>query len=295
MLNKIKSLLFRLNIKGYGLHNPGRAFSGNVTAVKSSLGFWYVGNIFDNSDISYGILRNGVVEEHETNLVINILDRIYKKKSELTFFDIGANTGYYGILSGHRFRGLNSRVFSFEPIKEFADCLSESIAINSLNETISCLNIGVSDFDGEAEINMSGSGTSLHDDFNGGQVLNKRAVSLRKLDSLYKEAAIERPDFIKIDVEGHEFNVLQGGEELIKSSRPVIFLEIIKKYKARNYVNKNYENTIEKLKVLGYRIFVLDDDKLHELSDNNERDGVYMYLCLLPEEHGYLIDGLGVL
>ena len=37
------------------------------TAVKSDIGFWYCGNVIDEKDISYGILRNGSVESFETS------------------------------------------------------------------------------------------------------------------------------------------------------------------------------------------------------------------------------------
>ena len=43
------------------------------------------------------------------------------------------------------------------------------------------------------------------------------------LDSL----KLERLDFMKVDVEGYELNVLKGGEETIKRYRPVIWCEAL--------------------------------------------------------------------
>ena len=50
------------------------------TAIKSSLGFWYVGDVLNTADISYGILNNGVVEKNETGLVVKILNKLIKER-----------------------------------------------------------------------------------------------------------------------------------------------------------------------------------------------------------------------
>jgi FkbM family methyltransferase len=64
-------------------------------------------------------------------------------------------------------------------------------------------------------------------------------VELRRLDDVIGER--ERIDFIKIDVEGAELEVLEGAQETIRRCRPVILFEHAKVH------NQNYETTPEAL------------------------------------------------
>lgn len=94
-------------------------------AVKSMDGFWYCGNVYDMADIAYGISINGLAEKEETFLVQKILKQLPK---DYVFLDIGANTGYYGIMSAFLYP--ESKTFSFEPIKNHYDSIRESAYLN---------------------------------------------------------------------------------------------------------------------------------------------------------------------
>ena len=54
----------------------------------------------------------------------------------------------------------------------------------------------------------------------------KTAVNIDRLDNSVIKFSIPRPSFIKIDVEGYEFNVLMGGKETILKYRPALFIEL---------------------------------------------------------------------
>jgi len=257
------------------------------TAVKSSLGFWYVGDVLDMTDISYGILNNGVVEKKETDLVIKILNKLIKNKN-ICFYDIGANTGYYGVMAGYLGKG-KIKCYSFEPIKEYCDCLQESINLNHLENIVKVFNIALANKNGEEDLYLSGSGSSLNKDFSRKINLPKRTVEIRKLDDIIQEKNLEKPDFIKIDVEGYEYNVLLGGERAIRESLPILFIEII--YSLENgFINKNYKETLDFISNLGYKIFYLDNNKLVEVKDILKSKGVKMYLCLHSTKHNLFIE-----
>ena len=87
-------------------------------AVKSKAGFWYAGNLYDTGDIAYGIAANGQVEQDETILVQRILKQL---PSDYNLLDIGANTGYYVIMSAYMYP--SSKTYSFEPIKHHCDLI----------------------------------------------------------------------------------------------------------------------------------------------------------------------------
>jgi len=76
------------------------------------------------------------------------------------------------------------------------------------------------------------------------------AVNIRTLDSFgYTDVS-----FIKIDVEGYEYRVLQGAEETIKNFRPTILVE----------QNKGNLDSVELLKTWGYRCIGNDPVKFHD-------------------------------
>jgi len=256
------------------------------TAVKSSLGLWYAGDVLDATDISYGILNNGVVEKNETDLVIKILNKLIVNKN-IYFYDIGANTGYYGVMAGHVGKG-KIKCYSFEPIKEYCHCLKESINLNRLEGIVKVFNIALGNKNSKENLYLSGSGSSLNKDFISKKNLPKRTVEIRKLDDIIQEKNLEKPNFIKIDVEGFEYNVLLGGERTIKESFPILFVGII--YSLNNgFINKNYKQTLDLISNSGYKIFYLDNNKLMEVKDIIKSKGAKMYLCLHSVKHNLFI------
>ena len=256
------------------------------TAVKSAFGFWYVGDVLNTADISYGILNNGVVEKNETNLVIKILNKLIENKN-ICFYDTGANTGYYGILAGYLGKG-KINCYSFEPVKEFCDCLLESIYLNHLEDIVKVFNFALGDRNSKEDLYLAGSGSSLNKDFINKPNLSKRRIEIKKLDDIVQDKNLEKPDFIKIDVEGSEYNVLLGGEKTIRESLPILFIEIV--YSLNNgFVNKNYKKTLEFIRNLGYRTFCLNDNKLIEVKNDFKPEGVKMFLCLHSVKHNLFI------
>lgn len=258
-------------------YSPNENNSFGRTAVKTKFGFWYVGDVLDQKDIACGILNFGLVEPDETKLVIKIFDYLVKKEN-VTIFDIGANTGYYGLLAANFFKE-KGKVFSFEPVKEYADCIKESIKINALGNTMEVLNIALSNVNGEREIYVSGTCSSLEKDFNKGE-LSKEKVILKRLDDI---SMIPMPDFIKIDVEGHELMALEGSKETIKKSKPLIFMEVIERLASHNFVNKNYLTTMNLLLGLGYNVYILKNANLAEFNVHEKIEGVHMYLFIHKE------------
>ena len=255
--------------------------------MKSAFGFWYVGDVLNTADISYGILNNGLVEKNETNLVVKILKELIENKDNIYFYDIGANTGYYGILAGYLGKG-EIKCCSFEPVREFCNCIQESIRLNRLEDIMKVFNFALGDKNSKEDLYLAGSGSSLNKDFINKPNLSKRRIEIKKLDDIVQDKNLEKPDFIKIDVEGSEYNVLLGGEKTIRESLPILFIEIV--YSLNNgFVNKNYKKTLEFIRNLGYRTFCLNDNKLIEVKNDFKPEGVKMFLCLHSVKHNLFI------
>ena len=67
--------------------------------------------------------------------------------------------------------------------------------------------------------------------------------------------------FIKIDVEGHELEVLKGAKKTIKKFKPNMLIEIEERHS-----NKKEQTTIDYICSLGYKSFVYDQKKLVQTS-----------------------------
>jgi hypothetical protein len=82
-------------------------------------------------------------------------------------------------------------------------------------------------------------------------------VALRPLDNF----ELEDVGFIKIDVEGHELSVLQGGQSLIARDRPILFVEI-----ERRHNIGAFDATFQFLDLLEYRAFACSHFELMNIS-----------------------------
>lgn len=272
------------------INKNSKALNLKNTAIKSKFGFWYVGNIFDSADIAFGIANNGLVEKEETELVQKIIKQL-TLKNNITFYDIGANTGYYGILAAY-FDTQKVTTYSFEPILGFAKCIKESAQINKL-DNITVFNLALGNENLEKEIQLAGSGSSLNPKFNDNNKLPKQKISVKRLDDIIKENNITYPDFIKIDVEGYEYEVLEGSLDAIKKSLPILFVEIAYSLKKlhRKFINENYQKTFILLNTYGYEAYHLEGGALKKFVWKNYPDGVHMYL-FLHKNHNIILNNI---
>jgi FkbM family methyltransferase len=131
-------------------------------------------------------------------------DKIYNPyflgKKDLTILDLGANIG----LTTQYFSQFG-KVYSVEPAKETFECLKKLIETNGLNAVpIQC---AISTTNGETTFYHNNNNITANSLFKELQDGDTEIVKTRTLGELFKENAIEHIDFMKIDIEGEEFNV----------------------------------------------------------------------------------------
>ena len=73
--------------------------------------------------------------------------------------------------------------------------------------------------------------------------------------------------FIKIEVEGHETEVIKGAKKTIKLNKPILLVEIEKQY-----TKKNVSETLRYINSLGYNSFYFKDNKLNNTSNLGDLD-----------------------
>jgi FkbM family methyltransferase len=146
-----------------------------------------------------------------------------------TVWDIGANLGLFAFPAALKAR--EGKVFAFEPDADVAGRIARSLRLPSNRDlSISVEAFAVSDRDGTAEFEVSTYSTAMsrlkgeapwHDA--SVRAREVRQVAVRAIDSLAKE--LPSPSIIKIDVEGAEMKVLEGGRGTIARCRPVMLIE----------------------------------------------------------------------
>jgi FkbM family methyltransferase len=173
------------------------------------------------NEIFWEGIRNGW-EKESINLWIKLC------ADATVVLDIGANTGVYSLLA----KALNpqAKVFAFEPVTRVFKKLEDNIALNHFD--IVPIEKAVSDFNGSAIIydtpsehvysvavnkNLTAAGT---------QVI-ETTINTTTLNSFLKENNISHVDLVKIDVETHEPEVLNGFSDFLFQCKPTILIEVL--------------------------------------------------------------------
>jgi FkbM family methyltransferase len=136
------------------------------------------------------------------------------------FYDIGANAGYYTLL-GSRITGKVGHVYSFEPLPLNLSFLRKHIQLNSI-ENSSVLEVAVAAVDGVAAFTIGENSCEGH--LTAATGIRTIQVKTASLDSLVSNNAIRPPKVIKCDIEGGEYDALQGAREVLRRYSPVLFL-----------------------------------------------------------------------
>ena len=138
-------------------------------------------------------------------------------KPGMKCIDVGANVGYYTLIISVLV-GPKGKVYAFEPLPKNLDYLERHIAMNRCSN-VEIFDAALSDFEGEASFAEGATRSMGHLDPGG-----TLKVRCTRLDTMLAEGAVTAPDFVKIDAEGEEVKVLEGAREMLRASRPPIFL-----------------------------------------------------------------------
>jgi FkbM family methyltransferase len=165
-------------------------------------------------------------------------------------YDIG---GYRGYMSGAMALAGASKVFAFEPLPANQRALRRLCELNpQLPVNIVAVALGAEDGAAMLKVMPDASMGKLANSCFQSEVapLGEMSVTVRKIDSLLQTGEIPPPDVVKIDVEGAEADVLTGAREMLRVSRPRMFLEA--------HGGALEEACSRQLVRLGYKIFRLE-------------------------------------
>jgi FkbM family methyltransferase len=144
-------------------------------------------------------------------------------KPGMRVVDIGTNCGFYTLLAAHIVGGAG-HVWGFEPGLKPAQLLKESLRINGYNN-VTLYEVAVGQEPGIAWFNDKDMTELSHIVDEG--TADARAVKVESLDNLYRAGEITGVDFIKIDAEGFEEQVVHGARTFFENESPLVMMEII--------------------------------------------------------------------
>jgi FkbM family methyltransferase len=214
---------------------------------------------------------SGRWEKHSMSLWIQLC------KETQTIFDIGANTGVYSLVA--KTVNPKSNVYAFEPIKTVFVKLLENINRNQFS--VNCFEIALSNIDGKLPIYGANEDltytATLNPAFESAVEGEKTfEVEVSTLRSFIQKNNITSIDLMKIDVESHEGEVIEGFGIYLEKFKPVILIEIIRDYVAAK-VMPYFEG-------LGYLYFNIDETKGVRKVDTVGVSDSFNYLFCSPEK-----------
>jgi FkbM family methyltransferase len=156
----------------------------------------------------------------------DIIERFLPKDGDIVV-DIGAHIGLYTIISSKRV-GFNGKVIAVEAHPENFEILNRNIQLNQLTNVIA-LNYAVYSEEEKLKLYLP-SGESGFTKYN--TIMPKFAkrdekfieVTAKPLDKLLQSNGISAVNWIKIDVEGAEFEVLKGAHNVLSDSKDIAIL-----------------------------------------------------------------------
>jgi FkbM family methyltransferase len=178
--------------------------------------FWYRSVDFD--DLNMMCRENLKFWESKSREIFSILSL-----SSNTVFDIGSYTGIYALVAAKSNRKL--KVSAFEPNPDLFSALEKNLKLNRIRN-VKSEQMALDNQPGEAYLYLNHDiYTSIGSLIQSATAGKKVLVRKTTLDIYCDNYSINSIDLIKIDVEGYETNVLQGGSSIIKKSSPIILME----------------------------------------------------------------------
>ena len=154
----------------------------------------------DNATDNKMIISSKKYDTEELNILKNL-----KKNKESVFLDIGANMGYYSIMSSNY--GFK-KIYAFEPVPKMINRIQKNIKINNLEQLVEVIPYALGEEKKEVsfyEEPTNYGGSSL---FQASQRTSKIIIKMITLNEFISNNSIKNIDALKIDVEGYEDRVL---------------------------------------------------------------------------------------
>ncbi len=187
-------------------------------------------------------------------MTVALINRVCKEG--MTVFDVGANVGC------HTFRfaklvGQGGKVIAFEPMAVAFNKLERNLELNKF-DNITLEKMALSNEDrGNETVYFNASYPVNGNWSHQSRSAAPDAAEVMMLDTYLQRKGISKVDLIKLDVDGYEYKVIQGGIHTIKKFKPIIIAEFGRC--TLNEYGDNLEGLVDLLSQLGYAFYSEED------------------------------------
>lgn len=224
-----------------------QAIEGKTEIKKNILGSKMILPVADK-----GLSKDLIIEGIREKEVLKLIQELEKEGNSLVkpddnVIEIGANIGYYALQWAKIIQKGKGKVWAIEPNPQAFEYLKKNISLNKYNRVF-FLNKGLS--------NKKGKMFFLeHNNWNLSKILsekeantNSTKINIDTLDNLFSGKEI---NLIRMDVEGHEYNILKGGIKILKENPN---LKILMEYHPHELTTAQKKDLIKILKDSGFKI-----------------------------------------
>ncbi|MGH3614024.1 MAG: FkbM family methyltransferase [Pseudonocardia sp.] len=181
-------------------------------------------------------------------------------KPGMTCFDVGANVGVVALHLARRV-GLSGSVHAFEPVSSIRRRLTENTERNGLSTTVKIHPAALSNGSGRAVMAVAdetatnqGQASLVNSD--NPQLVISTEITTITIDEFVESNGVDRLDFLKVDIQGAELLLLEGGSRVFTELSPQILMEVSPE--DLGGMGKNSRDLLEAVEAYGYRIYELD-------------------------------------
>jgi len=212
-----------------------------------------------DSFIEWAILSTGTYEEEVGKMI-----KLSLNEGSVAI-DIGANIGLQSIRMAQRV-GPNGSVFAFEPLNYLQEKFKRNMSLNRV-ENVKLFPYALSneELDTEFKINRNTWNQGTFSISGPGTGTEAQNVNIRIGDEIQEINNLTRLDLIKIDVEGFEFQVLNGLKKTIERHTPRIIFEYDPNYWHLNA--QNIDDCFHFLRSLNYMVYQINTACCQPIND----------------------------
>lgn len=197
----------------------------NLNKNKTILGKYNIETLLEDEGISTELQIYGIHEPLTTHLILSEI------KEGMICLDLGSNIGYYAIIESNIVEK-SGKIFAIEPSPINFPILKTNLENQKMKNYIAT-NIAIGDKNEEMEFIVSKKSNWSkiridNEEINPDDEVIK--IPVKTLDLFVKENNIEKIDIIRMDVEGYEYNILNGSKNVLEEYRPKLFIEVHKMY-----------------------------------------------------------------
>jgi FkbM family methyltransferase len=222
-------------------------------------------NLWLGNDVSWCVFVGGMYEPNELAFLAAALE------PGMAVIDIGANDGLFTLVAASRV-GPHGRVLAVEPSSREFGRLKRNVELNQLGN-IESFRLALYSHAGSGRLARAGFG---HEGQNavGDQIPNPQVpaagsenVALETLDAFAAAQNLKRLDFLKLDAEGSEARILEGGFATLQRFKPVTLMEVAPAHLAAQ--GSTTDDLLGLITDVGYQAWVFDREGL----PRRHRDG----------------------